>query len=218
MIKYAVFDLDGTLLNTIKTITHYVNSVLRCENIREISEEECKYFVGDGARALIRRALASRGNFSESTFLRVYEDYNREYNGNALYLTEPYEGIPELLSELKKRSITLAVLSNKPDYATREVIGSFFPNTFSAVRGGIDGVPLKPEPDGVFEILRELGADISEVIYLGDTGVDMQTGKGAGAKKTVGVLWGFRTREELLQNGADAIVESPLDILNLLDN
>lgn len=217
MIKYAIFDLDGTLLDTIKTITYYVNLVLKRENIREISEDECKYFVGNGAKLLIKRALESRKISDEAVFSRVYEEYNREYNLNTLYLTKPYENIPELIFELKKRNVSLAVLSNKPDYATKDVIEAFFPGDFAVVHGGREGIPLKPEPDGVFEICKELSADISEAIYVGDTNVDMQTGKRAGAKKTIGVSWGFRTREELMEYGADVIVDSPLEILEHLD-
>ena len=217
MIKYAIFDLDGTLLDTIKTITYYVNLVLKRENIREISEDECKYFVGNGAKLLIKRALESRKISDEAVFSRVYEEYNREYNLNTLYLTNPYENIPELISELKKRNVSLAVLSNKPDYATKDVIEAFFSGDFAVVHGGREGIPLKPEPDGVFEICKELSADISEAIYVGDTNVDMQTGKRAGAKKTIGVSWGFRTREELMEYGADVIVDSPLEILEYLD-
>lgn len=217
MIKYAIFDLDGTLLDTIKTITYYVNLVLRRENIPEISEEECKYFVGNGAKALIKRALESRGISDSAVLFRVYEEYNREYNLDTLYLTEPYEEIRELLRSLKERGIELAVLSNKPDFATKSIISAFFPGAFSVVHGGRDGIPLKPEPNGVFEICKELSADISEAIYVGDTNVDMQTGKRAGAKKTVGVSWGFRSREELLEYGADIIVDRPLEILNCLD-
>lgn len=217
MIKYAIFDLDGTLLDTIKTITYYVNLVLRRENIREITEDECKYFVGNGAKTLIKRALESRNVFDSEVFCRVYEEYNREYNLNTLYLTKPYENIPELIYELKKRNVSLAVLSNKPDFATKDVIKAFFPCDFAVVHGGREGIPLKPEPDGVFEICKELSADISEAIYVGDTNVDMQTGKRAGAKKTVGVSWGFRTREELMEYGADIIVDSPLEILEHLD-
>ena len=217
MIKYIVFDLDGTLLDTITTITYYVNLILGREGIPEISEEECKYFVGNGAKTLIRRTMESRGITDEETFMRVWSEYNREYNLKPLYLTEPYEGIRELIAELKKRGIKLAVLSNKPDEATADIIPSFFPGVFDVVHGGREGIPLKPAPDGVFEIYREMGATAEETLYVGDTNVDMQTGKAAGARLTVGVEWGFRTRKELIESGADVIVKNPLDILELLN-
>ena len=217
MIKYAVFDLDGTLLDTITTITYYVNLVLRREGIREISEEECKYFVGNGARLLIERSLNSRGIYDEERISRVLSEYNREYNSDTLYLTKPYDKIPELLTALREKGVGLAVLSNKPDYATVNIIPAFFPSTFEVVHGGRDGVALKPSPDGVFEICRELSASPDEIIYVGDTGVDMQTGKAANAKITVGVLWGFRKKEELVESGADVIISNPLDILDLIN-
>ena len=217
MIKYAIFDLDGTLLNTITTITYYINLVLRREGIREITEDKCKYFVGNGAKTLIKRVMESRAVTDEETTYRVWKEYNREYNLDTLYLTEPYDEIRDLLSALKERNIRLAVLSNKPDDTTGDIIPAFFPDTFDIVHGGREGVALKPSPEGVFEIFKEMGATAEETMYIGDTNVDMQTGKNAGAKITVGVLWGFRTREELMLSGADIIVEHPLEILSLLD-
>ena len=217
MIKYAIFDMDGTLLDTITTITYYVNLVLRREGIREITEDECKYFVGNGARTLIERVMESRAVTDEVTAYRVWKEYNREYNLSTLYLTEPYEGIRDLLSALKERNIKLAVLSNKPDDTTRNIIPAFFPDTFDVVHGGRDGIALKPSSEGVFEIYKEMGATSEETMYIGDTNVDMQTGKSAGAKMTIGVSWGFRTREELISAGADRIVDHPLEILSLLD-
>ena len=217
MIKYAIFDLDGTLLDTLTTITYYVNLVLRRGGIREISEEECKYFVGNGAKTLIKRTLESREIFDEDLSFRVWKEYNREYNLNTLYLTEPYEEIRELLSLLRDKGVKLAVLSNKPDDTTRNIIPSFFPDTFDVVHGGREGIMLKPSPDGVFEIYREMGALPEETIYIGDTNVDMQTGKSAGAKVTVGVSWGFRTKDELIDAGADVVVDRPLEILNLIN-
>ena len=217
MIRCAIFDLDGTLLDTVTTITHYVNLVLDRHGIPAISEDECKYFVGNGARKLIERVMESRKITDGNTELSVYEEYNREYNSDTLYLTNPYEGIEELLISLKNKGVTLAVLSNKPDEATRDIIPAFFPNTFSVVHGGRDGIMLKPAPDGVLEILNEIGAAPDELMYIGDTNVDMLTGKNSGARLTVGVSWGFRTREELESSGADVIVDSPSEIINLLD-
>ena len=218
MIKYAVFDLDGTLLDTITTITYYVNLVLADEGIREISEDECKYFVGNGAKCLIDRVMKSRGITDKDRISRVYGAYNLEYNRDTLYLTEPYAGIRELLAVLCDKGIKMAVLSNKPDETTRNIIPAFFPDTFDIVHGGRDDVALKPSPDGVFEICKELCVSADEIMYIGDTNVDMQTGKNAGAGLTVGVSWGFRTRDELLSSGADVIVDTPIEILSYLNN
>ena len=216
MINAIVFDLDGTLLDTITTITYYVNLALKREGIGEVSEQECKYFAGNGAKTLIRRAVESRGVYDEDIIYRVREYYNSKYNSDTLYLTEPYSQIRELLKALKEKNVKLAVLSNKPDDATRDIIPSFFPDTFDVVHGGREGVALKPAPDALYEVYKELGVTADEVIYVGDTNVDMQTGKNGGAKITVGVLWGFRTREELTQSGADVLIESPLELLQLI--
>lgn len=216
MIKCAVFDLDGTLLDTITTITYYVNLALAREELGEISEEECKIFVGNGVKKLIRRAMESKGKTDEELFSRLFEYYSEKYDAEPLYLTKPYDGIVELISALGEKGIRLAVLSNKQHAATADIIPAFFGDSFEVVRGGIDGVPLKPEPDGVFKICRELGVSPDEIIYVGDTGVDMKTGKAAGAAVTVGVSWGFRAKSELTESGADVIVDSPLEILNYI--
>lgn len=130
-----------------------------------------------------------------------------------MYQVKPYEGIPELLEELKKRGMKIAVLSNKPHHATLDVIESLFgKDYFDVVQGQVDGVPIKPDPAGVFRILDRFGLNADEVLYMGDTATDMKTGKAAGAF-TVGVLWGFRDRKELEEGHADAIIAQPLDLL-----
>lgn len=216
MIKYAIFDLDGTLLNTLTTITYYVNLILKRKGLKEITEEECKYFVGNGARKLIWRAANSRGLTDEAKIAEIFDEYNEEYNAAPLYLTEPYSGIVELVSALKAKNIKLAVLSNKPDAATVDIVPSFFGDSFEVVHGARDNVALKPMPEGVFEICRELSATVDELMYLGDTNVDMMTGKNAKAKLTVGVSWGFRPVAELVEAGADVVVDNPLEILDLI--
>lgn len=213
MIKYCIFDLDGTLFNTLTTITHYVNLTLSKHNIAPISEKECCSFIGHGAKHLIRRALASKGIVDDEFALALLSEYNEAYNANTLYLTAPYDRIPELLSALKAHGVRLGVLSNKPDKTTNIIIGSFFDGLFDDVRGGREGVPLKPAPDAVVMMVNDSGLSLDEVMYIGDTGVDIETGKGAAVGLTVGVSWGFRTREELLEAGADMIADTPDDIL-----
>ena len=213
MIKGCIFDLDGTLLNTITTITHYVNATLQKHNVEMITEEDCKRFIGNGAYELIRRALEFRSIDNKDAIERVLLDYNNAYNGEPLYLTEPYEGIRELLSCLKEKGIKLAVLSNKPDETTKSVVSSIFPNVFDVVMGARDDVPLKPDITAPKLILSMLSLDNDEVMMIGDSAPDMQTGVGFSAGLTVGVAWGFRSREELWNNGADVVVENPLQIL-----
>ncbi len=208
-----MFDLDGTLLSTLPTITHYVNKTLQNHNIPPISEEECKGFIGDGARKLIQRSLASRGDFSPELESVIYNEYLADYDKDPYYMTEPYEGIPELISALRHAGVICAVISNKQDSSTKAAIAHFFGDAFAEVRGGIDGVPLKPDPASALSILSSLGVRPDEVMYIGDTAVDMRTGKSMNAALTVGVLWGFRDRAELEAGGADIIVGTPSEIL-----
>ena len=214
MIKLCIFDLDGTLTNTITTINHYLNVALSANGISSVTEEESKYLVGNGAKLLIKRALIAKGAYNDAVFEKVYKDYNEAYNKEPLYLTEVYSGIKELLCELKMRGVKLAVLSNKPDYPVKNVIKHFFDGFFDCVRGGIEGVPLKPDKTACEKILAELGLTRDECAFIGDTSVDIETGKNLGAKTTVGVLWGFRTREELENAGADIIVSHPSEIIS----
>ena len=213
MIKCCIFDLDGTLLDTITTITHFVNVTLQRWGIKEISIDECKAFVGDGARKLIERACENGGVTDEKAVSEILASYKQTYDANPLYLTGVYDGLIEMLDELEHRGIKLAILSNKPDDTVQSVVKEFFGDRFAYVAGGKDGVPLKPNPDCTREILTELSVSADEVMFVGDTSVDVETGKNMGAGKAVGVLWGFREREELESAGADVIVSGPLEIL-----
>jgi len=213
MIKCFIFDLDGTLLDTIGTITYYVNKVIIDEGLSPITEEECKYFAGNGAETLIRRTLKSKGIEDESEVKRILGLYKHEYDSAPLYGTAPYDGIIDVLKNLKKKGILTAVISNKQHEATVPAVRHFLGDLIDVVRGGKDGVPLKPAPDGVYAIMKELDVMSDEVVYVGDTGVDMETGKAFGANRTVGVLWGFRKREELERAGADRIIFAPSELL-----
>ena len=213
MIKFCIFDLDGTIFNTLTTITYYVNSTFEKHGFPPISEEQCSSFIGHGARTLIRRTLEAHGIVNDELAVTLHREYNAAYNKNTLYLTEPYEGIPELLFALKEHGVRLGVLSNKPDETTNIIIRSFFENLFDDVRGGRDGVALKPAPDALNMMIADFGCSPDEVMYIGDTGVDITTGLRAGVGATVGVSWGFRTRLELLESGADIIADHPSEIL-----
>ena len=205
MIKAVIFDLDGTILNTITTITHFVNQTLQKHGISDITEAECKTFIGDGARKLIERSLASKGALTEELLDKILPEYNASYDENPFYLTEPYDGIPELMSELKARGIKLAVISNKPHPTTVSAVAHFYPNTFDVVFGGREGIPLKPSTLAAEEMLSALDMSADEVIYVGDSGVDMIFGKAFGAAHTLAAGWGFRSEDELLSSGADEI-------------
>ena len=216
MIKCCLFDLDGTILNTISTITYYVNKPLHKFGYGEITEEECKSFVGNGARNLIVRALSHLGISDGEVAERVLSAYDKEYKSAPYHLTARYSGIVELLTELRARGIKLAVVSNKQDAITREAVSHFYPETFDAVVGGKEGVPLKPSPDAPLSLLSELGAAPAEAAFIGDTSVDVETGINMGAGLVIGVSWGFRSIDEL--SCADVIVHSPCDLLLAIDN
>ncbi len=214
MKKMCIFDLDGTLLNTLPTISYYVNMALSEYELGSIEENRFKTLVGNGARVLIERVLDEVGADREEYFDKVFKLYNKEYDKNVSYLTKPYDGIPELLAGLKTEGYTIAVLSNKPDFAAVNACKLFFGDLIDVAHGGIDGIDLKPSPDGVYNILNESGFTADDCLYIGDTGTDMQTGTNAGIY-TIGVLWGFRERAELEENGADIIVASPDEVLGI---
>lgn len=216
MKKACVFDLDGTLMNTISTVAGYANRALEMHGFAPYPERKYCYFVGNGAKVLVERMLAGQDALTEENYRKVYADYNRMYDAAPNEGSAPYPGIPELIAALKEREILTAVLSNKPDFAAREVVKTFFaPGSFEVVHGGREGVPLKPSAVPVLSVLEELGVTPEECLYIGDTGVDMQTGRGAGIF-TVGVLWGFRTEAELKENRADRIIATPAELLSLL--
>ena len=216
-IKAVIFDLDGTLNDTIESLKYCGDMVMAKFGYGPFSEEQYKYFVGDGAANMIKRALIAGGDTELVHFERAYTDYLEVFNKYCMYEVKPYDGIRELLTELKSRGIYIAVLSNKQHPQTVDVIKALFgKDYFDIVLGQIDGTPIKPAPDGVYKIMEELGVKKTEVIYLGDTGTDMKTGKGAGLF-TVGALWGFRDAKELNDNHADILISHPLELISLLE-
>lgn len=216
MKKAVIFDLDGTLANTIESLTYCGNRALRKFGLPEFEEADYKYFVGDGAAVLVRRALLKAGDTGLIHFQEVFEEYTRLFEKDCMYHVRPYEGITELLEELKKRRIRIAVLSNKAHENSISVVETLFgAGCFDRIQGQTDGVPKKPDPAGVYRIREELGFEKEDFLYVGDTCVDMKTGKAAGLF-TVGVLWGFRDRRELEENHADAVIEKPAELLELL--
>lgn len=216
MIKYCIFDLDGTLLDTLGSIRYYLNRTLSSHGYREVTKEECKSFIGDGARMLVTRALKVSGEEDSEAIERVLRKYNAAYDSDPYYLTEAYPGIVDALSELSSHGVTLAVLSNKPDSTAVQVVTRFFGNSFSTVRGGREGVPLKPDPRAALDMIEAMGAGESEVAFIGDTAVDIETGRRARVGLTLGVSWGFRDRAELISLGADAIADTAEDLTRII--
>lgn len=204
MVKCCLFDLDGTLLSTLPTIAHYVNKTLEYDGLAPITLEECRQFIGDGPRMLITRAYKAKGRFEEGLLEQRLSRYKSEYAKNPYYLTESFPGVEDCLKGLREMGIILCVLSNKQDSAVAEVSEKFFPGIFTIKRGSIDGFPLKPSPELALNMISELGVTPGEVVFVGDTDVDMMTGKAMGAK-SVGVSWGYRSASDMQRGGADAI-------------
>ncbi len=203
-----IFDLDGTLTDTLSTISYFANRALEKNGFSAIPIERYRYLVGNGRDVLVHRMLAESGSDTEENFIKVGADYDYGYEHDMLYLTKPYDGITDALQTLKSRGNTLAVLSNKPTNIVEYVIDELFPKgLFSYVSGQRSGIPTKPQPDGALKAAEVLGFKPSECVFIGDTNVDINTGKNAGMQ-TVGVLWGFRDREELENAGADRIISS----------
>ena len=216
MIKCCIFDLDGTLLDTLATIRYYMNLSLTEFGIEPITPEECRRFVGRGARNLMHSALESRGADTPELFDRIFAFYNAAYDAAPYYLTRPYDGTEELTDRLKASGIKLAVLSNKPDFATRVAISHFFGDKFDIVRGGIEGIALKPAADAPLALLAELGCTPEETAYVGDSEVDVLCAKNYGPALPVFVDWGFRTREELTEAGAELILSDASSVADTI--
>ena len=210
----VIFDLDGTLLNTLDDLADAVNAVLVQHHLPPHPTEAFRYFIGDGVRMLVHRALPEdrRGEELVSECIaEVREVYGRMWNQK----TQPYPGIPELLEALALREVKCAVLSNKPDPLTRKCVATLLPQgRFACVYGERSGVARKPDPAGAIAVLQELALPPGEVLYLGDSAVDMQTANAAGLF-AVGALWGFRDATELRAHGARVLIERPSELLSL---
>lgn len=217
MKKAVIFDLDGTLANTVESLLYSVNQTMDAFGLCHINEAECKQFVGDGAKKLIERSLIHAGEKNPNRLEEVYESYKACFAQCFLYKVEPYEGISELLRDLKQKGIKLAVLSNKAHERAKVLIDTVFgADCFDEVAGLKPQIARKPSPDGVFELCRSLQVLPDEVVYVGDTSTDMKTGKSAGCF-TVGVLWGFREEKELREHHADVVIARPQELLDYLE-
>ena len=214
--KACIFDLDGTLTDTIVSLTFSVQSTLKEMHLPEITMEQCQSFVGNGARRLMDDTLKAVGDDELERIDEAMEVYGRIFDENCTYHVTPYEGVMELLKELKERGIKTAVLSNKPHRQTvkvvREVLGE---ELIDWAQGQQESIRRKPDPDGVYAVMKQLGVTKEECLYVGDSEVDAQTGKNAGVK-TVCVTWGFRTKEQLKDAGAGCLIDAPAELLEYI--
>lgn len=217
MIKACIFDLDGTLTRTQESIARPINMTLKYYGLPEQPVEDYNYFAGDGIKNALERALKAAGD-AEATHLEEGLPMCRKWmNEDPLYHVEPYPHVIESLHALKDKEIKIAVFSNKPHESAVNVVETIFgKGLFDHVQGQTDRIPIKPDPAGVYEILKEFGVKKEECLYFGDTNTDMMTGHNAGLY-TVGVTWGFRPRAELEAYKADCIIDSAADIPGLTD-
>lgn len=205
-----IFDLDGTLLETLKDLAASTNYALRTHNMPEHSIEDVRMFVGNGVKKLMERAIPN--GIENPQFEDVYATFRQHYLEHNLDTTKPYEGIPELLAELKARGKKLAIVSNKFYAATQELARHFFPDTIEVAIGERENIKKKPAPDTVIEALRQLGASKETAVYIGDSDVDIMTAKNCNMP-CVSVLWGFRDKEFLMEHGATFFVKKPCQLL-----
>lgn len=211
MTRLIIFDLDGTLLNTIDDLATSTNYALRQYGYPEHELAAYPYFVGNGITRLIERALPENAR-QEDRIAQLREKFVDYYQKHKTDLSRPYPGIPELLHKLQQKGMTLAVASNKYHAGTTELIRHFFGDQlFSVVLGQRDNIPVKPHPAIVHDILSQTGIKNSEALFVGDSGVDMQTALNSGIT-SIGVTWGFRPRQELAECGACYIVNKPEEI------
>ena len=213
--KACIFDLDGTLADTLESMSISANQVIEPLGYAPLPTENFRYYAGDGAKTLVERVLRDAGDKNLVHLEEVYQAYCEIFDRDCTYKVVVFDGMKEILKKLKAMGVKLAVFSNKPHAQTRTVISNLFgDNLFDWVQGQQDGIEKKPDPSGALKIAEIFEVRPEECMYIGDTNVDMMTGNRAGMF-TVGVLWGFRDRKELMDNHAHALAEKPEDLIRL---
>ena len=208
----AIFDLDGTLVNSLDDLANSANDTLHAYGFPVHEVEAYRYFVGNGSRKLIERILPEKHATDMAFVEQFMSEYKDCYARNLLQKTKPYDGIMEMLEELRRRGIPMAVCTNKHQSAAEMIVKTLFPHgIFQEIIGDQEGLLRKPDPQKVLRIMRDFGVTGEQTAYFGDTDVDMDTARNAGAF-AVGVLWGFRAREELVAHGADILLTHPMEL------
>ncbi len=211
--QLVIFDLDGTILDTLEDLKCSLNATLKKNKLPERSFEEVRRFVGNGIGMLIRRAVPSGAD--EETIRQVHADFTAHYKVHSTDHTHPYDGITELFAKLRDAGRKIAVVSNKADYAVQDLCEHYFPGLIDIAVGEKEGVRRKPEPDSVNEVIRLSDVSKESVVYIGDSEVDIQTAKNAGIDAII-VEWGFRDRDYLIEQGASMLVKTPAELAALL--
>lgn len=211
--QFVFFDLDGTLLDTLDDLRDSVNTILGRHDLPPITRPEAAHFLGNGAAHLVHSAL--KGRATEEAEQKILEEYKLFYQQHCRIRTAPYAGVMDLLADLKRAGVRMAVVSNKPDPAVKELNTAFFGEELEAAIGEKPGVRRKPAPDTLFEAMRLMGAERENCVYIGDTEVDIQTAKNA-AMPCISVSWGFRSVSELKEAGADIIADSAEELKKIL--
>ena len=210
--KAYIFDLDGTLLDTLEDLADAVNYAMRKNEFPERSLSEVRSFVGDGIRLLVKRS--SPEGIEDAVLEQAFADFRDYYSVHYMDKTKPYPGIEAMLRALKAQGKRLCVISNKVDYAVKLLMDQFFPGFFETVLGEREGIRRKPAPDSLLAVMEELGLSKEECVYIGDSDTDILTAKNAGIDP-ISVSWGFRTEEFLKEHGAEKIVNKVEDLLRI---
>lgn len=211
--QLAIFDMDGTILNTLEDLTDCMNYILRMYRMPERSIEEVRRFVGNGIRRLIERAVVAGTN--QELIDHMFSDFAEYYKDHSAIKTRPYEGIQETIEKLRSMGYRTAVVSNKADFAVQDLCQDFFPGLFDMAVGEREGMRRKPYPDSVWLVLDTLGVKAEDAVYIGDSEVDLETADNSKID-IVPVTWGFRDKEFLVKKGAKGCVDTPEELVNAL--
>ena len=214
MYSYVIFDLDGTLLNTIDDLADAGNYVCRLHGWPEHTVEEYKRYVGNGMAKLAARFAPEEWRTPEG-LRTILEEFMPYYDAHKEDKTAPYAGMPQAAAKLREAGVSIAVLSNKADQMAGPVVEHYYPGLFPLVQGALDGVPTKPDPTLLHKLMGRMGATKADTLFVGDSNVDIKTAKNGGLT-SCGVLWGFRTRAELEEEGASIIVETPQELVQVV--
>ncbi len=214
--KGIIFDLDGTLLNSLVDIAEAVNLVLEKHHYPQWTFEDYKKMIGTGLKNLVKKALPN--NLSDNEFLQIFREINTEYSRRQTNHSYPYDGILPMLKHFENKGVLMAILSNKPHHFTQTIVRHFFGDIrFEKVFGLRDNKPRKPNPETALEIIQDFRLSPKEVVFIGDSATDIQTAKNAHLS-SIGVLWGYRSQEELEYAGADYLAKTPAEIEAIVES